>query len=246
MRKKKTPGTTSSENPGLSRPRRRRKPAQSSQPLPRDADGKPYDPDELMPGDEEDMENGENGREEYADDAVDANGEKIILDLAQLKRMTASELATLARDLKVENAAGMRKQDLIFQLLRATSARNGQMYANGVLEILPDGFGFLRSASYNYLWSPDDIYISPSQIRRFGLRKGDIVTGTVRPPKSGERYFALLKVETINEGDPQEARNKILFDNLTPLYPDERLKLETTREKLTTRFMDLLTPLGKG
>ena len=246
MRKKKTPGTTSSENPGLSRPRRRRKPAQSNQPLPRDADGKPYDPDELMPGDEEDMENGENGREEYADDAVDANGEKIILDLAQLKRMTASELATLARDLKVENAAGMRKQDLIFQLLRATSARNGQMYANGVLEILPDGFGFLRAPDSNYLPGPDDIYVSPSQVRRFGLRTGDVVSGLVRPPKSGERYFALLKVETINEGDPQEARNKILFDNLTPLYPDERLKLETTREKLTTRFMDLLTPLGKG
>ncbi|MCB2154521.1 transcription termination factor Rho [bacterium] len=245
MRKKKSTASSSAESSNTTRPRRRRKPAQPKQPLPRDADGKPYDPDELIPQEDEEIENGENGRDEEAA-GDDGDQEKIILDLAQLKRMTASELAKLARDLKVENAAGMRKQDLIFQLLRATSARNGQMYANGVLEILPDGFGFLRSASYNYLWSPDDIYVSPSQIRRFGLRKGDLVTGTVRPPKSGERYFALLKVETINEGDPQEARNKILFDNLTPLYPEERLKLETAKGKLTTRFMDLLTPLGKG
>ncbi len=223
--------------------RRRRRPSSpSNQPLPLDADGKPYDPDDVIGGisdeDYEDVgeENGEgNGSEE-----------KIILNLADLKRKTAAELSEMAQGMDVENAAAMRKQDLIFQILRATSKRNGHMYANGVLEILPDGFGFLRSASYNYLWSPDDIYVSPSQIRRFGLRKGDTITGTVRPPKDGERYFALLKVETINDTTPKAAREKILFDNLTPLYPDERLRLETTKGKLTTRFMDLLTPLGKG
>ncbi|CAN5404934.1 transcription termination factor Rho [soil metagenome] len=170
-----------------------------------------------------------------------------LVDLGQLKRMSMSELAKMAHDLGVDNAAGMRKQDLIFQILRMNANMDGGLRANGVLEILPDGgFGFLRSANYNYLWGPDDIYVSPSQIRRFGLRKGDTVVGSVRPPKEGEKYFALLKVERINEVDPQTAREKILFDNLTPLYPNQRLKMETIRKKLTTRVMDLLTPLGKG
>jgi transcription termination factor Rho len=169
-----------------------------------------------------------------------------IADLAQLKRMSMQELSRMAIDMGVDNAAGMRKQDLIFQILRHMNNEGG-LRANGVLEILPDGgFGFLRSASYNYLWGPDDIYVSPSQIRRFGLRKGDTIIGTVRPPKEGEKYFALLKVEKINDEDPQKAKEKILFDNLTPLYPNERLKLETEKKKLTTRVMDLLTPQGKG
>ncbi|MDX1972935.1 MAG: transcription termination factor Rho [Candidatus Sumerlaeia bacterium] len=168
------------------------------------------------------------------------------LDLSVLKSLTATELSHRAREMEVENATGMRKQDLIFQILRQASKRRVRMVANGVLEILSDGYGFLRSPSYNYLWSPDDIYVSPSQIRRFGLRKGDTITGTVRPPKEGERYFALLKVENINNTNPKKAREKILFDNLTPLYPAQRIKLETSKEKLTTRFMDLLTPLGKG
>jgi len=228
-------------------PRRRRKLGGSvgnRQPLPLDAEGNPYDPDELMPLDEDEEE------EEYplpsAEDEENGAEPRQILDLSSLKKMTVTELSKMARELNLDNAAGMRKQDLIFQILRATSSRNGQMMANGVLEILPDGFGFLRSASYNYLWSPDDIYISPSQIRRFGLRKGDTVTGSVRPPKEGERYFALLRVDTINGVDPQTARGKILFDNLTPLYPDRKLQLETVKKKLTTRMMDLLTPLGMG
>jgi hypothetical protein len=154
-----------------------------AQPLPLDNEGNPYDPDELLPLDEEEEE------EDYpaAAPAGSVNGADSgkVLDLSSLKRMTVTELSKMARELALDNAAGMRKQDLIFQILRATSSRNGQMMANGVLEILPDGFGFLRSASYNYLWSPDDIYVSPSQIRRFGLRKGDTVTGSVRPPKEG-------------------------------------------------------------
>jgi transcription termination factor Rho len=228
-------------------PRRRRKlggGVGNKQPLPLDAEGNPYDPDELLPLDEDEEE------DEYPLPSAqdDGNGAepRQILDLSSLKKMTVTELSKMARELNLDNAAGMRKQDLIFQILRATSSRNGQMMAHGVLEILPDGFGFLRSASYNYLWSPDDIYISPSQIRRFGLRKGDTVTGSVRPPKEGERYFALLRVDTINGVDPQTARGKILFDNLTPLYPDRKIKLETTKKKLTTRLMDLLTPLGMG
>ncbi|MDX2177546.1 MAG: transcription termination factor Rho [Candidatus Sumerlaeia bacterium] len=168
------------------------------------------------------------------------------MDLGQLKKMTMVELSTMAKEMGVENAASLRKQDLIFQILRHNTLKDGQLFAHGVLEILPDNFGFLRSASYNYLWGPDDIYVSPSQIRRFGLRKGDTVTGTVRPPKEGERYFALLKVETINGIDPQTARQKILFDNLTPLYPQQRIRLETDKKQMTTRVMDLLTPLGMG
>ncbi|MDK2973143.1 MAG: transcription termination factor Rho, partial [Candidatus Sumerlaeota bacterium] len=198
------------------------------------------------PATEEEAAGNSGDTAEQAPAEVDNSAFPEVLDLADLKRMTAAELSKMAQAMNVENAAGMRKQDLIFQILRATSSRNGQMIAHGVLEILSDGFGFLRSASYNYVWSPDDIYVSPSQIRRFGLRKGDTIIGAVRPPKPGERYFALLKVETINGEDPRAAREKILFDNLTPLYPDERLKLETVKTKMTTRFMDLLTPVGKG
>jgi transcription termination factor Rho len=148
--------------------------------------------------------------------------------------------------LDLPGASGLRKQDLIFKILQAQSEKEGHIFAEGVLEILPDGYGFLRSPDYNYLPGPDDIYVSPSQIRKFDLKTGDTISGQVRPPHEGEKYFALVKIEAVNFESPDEARNKILFDNLTPLYPQERLKLETTRENVSARVMDLLTPLGKG
>jgi len=169
-----------------------------------------------------------------------------IMNLSELKHKKINELAALARDLSVEGAAGMRKQELIFAILQAQVEKNGVIYGGGVLEILPDGFGFLRAPDYNYLPGPDDIYVSPSQIRRFNLRTGDTIAGQVRPPKEGERYFALLKVETVNFEDPSVARDKILFDNLTPLYPDERVRLETDPDNHSARVMDLMTPIGKG
>jgi transcription termination factor Rho len=155
-------------------------------------------------------------------------------------------LTKIARTLDLPGASGMRKQDLIFKILQAQSEKEGHIFAEGVLEILPDGYGFLRSPDYNYLPGPDDIYVSPSQIRKFDLKTGDTISGQVRPPHEGEKYFALVKIEAVNFESPDEARNKILFDNLTPLYPQERIKLETTRENLSARVMDLLTPLGKG
>jgi transcription termination factor Rho len=168
------------------------------------------------------------------------------MNLVELKKMKISELTNMAKDFSIEGAAGMPKQDLIFALLQAHSERNGLIYGEGVLEILPDGFGFLRAPDSNYLPGPDDIYISPSQIRRFNLRTGDTVSGQIRPPKDTERYFALLKVEQVNHEDPEIAREKILFDNLTPLYPNKRVKLETAHDNLSSRIMDLMTPLGKG
>ncbi len=169
-----------------------------------------------------------------------------VLNLKALKRAKVTELAQTARDFEVEGAVNMRKQEMIFAVLQAQAHRNGAILGEGVLEILPDGFGFLRSPDYNYLPGPDDIYISPSQIRKFNLRTGDTVSGLIRPPKEGERYFALLKVESINYEDPEKARDKILFDNLTPLYPSERIKLEYNHEDLTTRIIDLVAPIGKG
>jgi transcription termination factor Rho len=168
------------------------------------------------------------------------------MNLAQLKSMTISELQKFAKALAVEGVGGLKKQDLIFKCLEAQAQRNGLIFAEGVLEGLPDGFGFLRSANYNYLPGPDDIYVSPSQIRRFDLRTGDVVNGQVRPPKSGERYFALLRVEAINYEHPDMVKEKIFFDNLTPLYPNNRLRLETTPEETTMRIIDLLNPIGKG
>ncbi len=156
-----------------------------------------------------------------------------------------ASLTTIAKDLKLENASGLRKQELIFAILQAQTEKNGQIYGAGVLETLPDGFGFLRAPDYNYLPGPDDIYVSPSQIRRFNLRTGDTVAGQIRPPKEGERYFALLKVETVNFESPEEIRDKILFDNLTPLYPEEKINLEVAGD-MNTRVMDLVTPIGKG
>jgi transcription termination factor Rho len=168
------------------------------------------------------------------------------MNLSELKHKKINELAALARDLNVEGASGLRKQELIFAILQAQVEKNGVIFGGGVLEILPDGFGFLRAPDYNYLPGPDDIYVSPSQIRRFNLRTGDTVAGQIRPPKEGERYFALLKVEGVNFEDPSVAREKILFDNLTPLYPDERLCLETDTDNYSARVMDLMTPIGMG
>lgn len=171
--------------------------------------------------------------------------ERANLSSKNLKSMKIEDLTALALKLKIENAAGLRRQDMVFEILKR-AARLNDIYGNGVLEILPDGYGFLRSPDYNYLPGPDDIYVSPSQIRRFGLRTGDTVTGTVRPPKEGERYFALLKVENLNHESPEKAHNKLLFDNLTPLYPQVRLKLEGAPNEYTTRVVDLMSPLGKG
>ena len=168
------------------------------------------------------------------------------MNIVELKEMTISELSEVAKKLNVNGAGGLRKQELIFKVLEAQTEKNGLIFGEGVLEILPDGFGFLRAPSYNYLPGPDDIYVSPSQIRRFDLHTGDTISGQVRPPKESERYFALLKVEAINFENPEQAKDKILFDNLTPLYPDERIHLETKEGDVSTRIMDLLTPIGKG
>jgi len=168
------------------------------------------------------------------------------LDLVELKDMSIQNLNTIAKDLGVQGFAGLRKQELIFKILQVQAEKSGLIFSEGVLECLPDGFGFLRAPEYNYLPGPDDVYVSPSQIRRFDLRTGDTVSGQIRPPKEGERYFALIKVDAINFEPPEEARNKIFFDNLTPLYPQSRLKMETVRDNFSGRVMDLLTPIGKG
>ena len=168
------------------------------------------------------------------------------MNLKELKNSKISELNKLAKKLHVQGAGGMRKSELIFALLQAQTEKDGHIYGEGVLEILPDGFGFLRSPDYNYLPGPDDIYVSPSQIRRFNLKTGDTISGQVRPPKEGERYFAMLKVEVVNFEDPEVARDKILFDNLTPLYPDEKFNLEYDQKNMSTRIIDLLVPVGKG
>ncbi|MCW5960155.1 MAG: transcription termination factor Rho [Pyrinomonadaceae bacterium] len=168
------------------------------------------------------------------------------LDLAELKEMSISELTQVAKEMEVEGASGMRKQELIFKVLAAQTEKSGLIFSQGVLETLPDGFGFLRAPEYNYLPGPDDIYVSPSQIRKFDLRTGDTVSGQIRPPKEGERYFALIKVEAINFEAPEQAREKIFFDNLTPLYPDEMLKMEIAPDKISARVIDLVTPIGKG
>ncbi|MEK6656873.1 MAG: transcription termination factor Rho, partial [Nitrospirota bacterium] len=168
------------------------------------------------------------------------------MNLVDLKEKNIEELTQVAKELKVEGAASLRRQELIFAILQAQSDKNGVIYGEGVLETLPDGFGFLRAPDYNYLPGPDDIYVSPSQIRRFNMRTGDTVSGQIRPPKESERYFALLKVEKINFEDPEVARDKILFDNLTPIFPDEKLKLEYDQKDMSTRVMELITPIGKG
>ena len=168
------------------------------------------------------------------------------MDLTELKELSIPKLTQVAKQLNLPGAGTMRKHELIFRILQAQTEKNGLIFAEGVLETLPDGFGFLRSPDYNYLPWPDDVYVSPSQIRRFDLRTGDTISGQVRPPKEGENYFALVKIEAINFESPEEARNRIFFDNLTPLYPQERVRLETAKDSLSGRVMDLLTPLGKG
>ncbi len=168
------------------------------------------------------------------------------MNLVELKGKSIAELTGMADELKVEGVSGMRKQELIFAILQAQTEKNGMIFGEGVLEILPDGFGFLRAPDYNYLPGPDDIYVSPSQIRRFNIRTGDTVSGQIRPPKEGERYFALLKVDAINYEDPEISRTKILFDNLTPYYPEKKIKLEHSPTDYTTRAMDLVTPIGMG
>src|SRR5690349_18966413 len=168
------------------------------------------------------------------------------ISLAELKEKNITDLAKIAKELNIPGASGMRKQELIFQILRAQTEKNGLIFSQGVLECLPDGFGFLRSPEYSYLPGPDDIYVSPSQIRKFDLRTGDTISGQVRPPKEGERYFALIKVEVINLEPPEKVRDRVIFDNLTPVYPDTRIKLEHGASDLSARTMDLLTPIGKG
>ena len=169
------------------------------------------------------------------------------MNVNELKTMKVSELQKIAKDMKIDNLSGLKKQDLIMKLMETESQKDGLVFGEGVLEILPDGFGFLRSPNYNYLPGPDDIYVSPSQIRKFDLRTGDMIAGQIRPPKEGEKYFALLKVGTINSEDPEKIKDKIFFDNLTPLYPEHKINLETKdKENVSMRVMDLFTPLGKG
>jgi transcription termination factor Rho len=169
-----------------------------------------------------------------------------IMNLSEMKKRSMNELMQLAAEYEVENPSNLRKQELIFAILQACSLQNGNIYGEGVLEILPDGFGFLRSPMYNYMPGPDDIYVSPSQIRRFGLRKGDVVSGQIRPPKEGERYFALLRVQQVGFDRPEQSKRLVLFDNLTPVYPDERFVIENGAENCSSRIIDLLTPIGKG
>jgi transcription termination factor Rho len=168
------------------------------------------------------------------------------ISISELKEKTIDELTDVAKGLSVEGASGMRKQDLIFAILQAQTEKTGNVFSAGVLEILPDGFGFLRSPDYSYLPGPDDIYVSPSQIRRFNLRTGDLVSGQIRPPKESERYFALLKVEAINHESPDENVKRPLFDNLIPYYPTERIKLEYASKDYSTRIMELIAPIGMG
>lgn len=179
-------------------------------------------------------------------ETLPANPSGKTLNIEELKEMKMAELSHTAQDLGVSGVSALKKHDLIFRILQAQAEKEGLMFGSGVLEILQEGFGFLRSSKYNYLPCPDDIYISPSQIRRFDLKTGDTVSGHIRPPKEGEKYFALLKVEAVNLENPEKCKDKILFDNLTPLYPHERLKLETTPNEVSMRVMDLLTPIGKG
>ncbi|MGD0922013.1 MAG: transcription termination factor Rho [Terriglobia bacterium] len=185
-------------------------------------------------------------QDEVPDERILEVKEGEVLDIAKLKEMNIATLTQVAKDLNVVGATSLRKQELIFKILQAQTEKNGLIFSEGVLECLPDGFGFLRAPDYNYLPGPDDIYVSPSQIRKFDLRTGDTISGQIRPPKDGERYFALIKVEAINFEPPDEARNKIFFDNLTPLYPQERIRLETIKDNVSARVLDLLTPIGKG
>ncbi len=199
-----------------------------------------------MEDDRESRSGAEAGTEDVAEKLPRGESKTKALNIAELKEMNISALAKVAKDLGVAGATGMRKQELIFKILQAQTEQSGLIFSEGVLECLPDGFGFLRAPEYNYLPGPDDIYVSPSQIRKFDLRTGDTISGQIRPPKEGERYFALIKVEAVNFEPPEAARERIFFDNLTPLYPQDRIRLETTKDNLAARVMDLMTPIGKG
>jgi transcription termination factor Rho len=198
------------------------------------------------PADEAPAANTDNGAALPSSAAAPPASERPRLNITDLKDMSITKLTQIAKDLSVEGAGGLRKQDLIFQILKAQAEQSGFIFSEGVLETLPDGFGFLRAPDYSYLPGPDDIYVSPSQIRKFDLHTGDTVSGQVRPPKEGERYFALVKVEAVNFEPPDRSRDKLFFENLTPLYPQQALKLETTPDNLSGRVMDLMTPIGKG
>jgi transcription termination factor Rho len=208
---------------------------------------RPRGPEDSVPRDPESSPSGADVLEATAVAEVEevADGSKVI-DLNSLYQMSSQDLGAAAKQVGVDGASSMRKQELIFEIMKAHSEQSGLVFAEGVLQILQDGYGFLRHPDYNYLPGPDDIYVSPSQIKRFGLITGDTVSGQVRPPKADENYFALIKVLAVNFDDPDKIRERILFDNLTPLYPDEQLKLETVPENLSGRIMDLLTPIGKG
>jgi transcription termination factor Rho len=232
------------------------RPAEAKAVEPRSADGKPAEtapvpPANVEPAPQSQQDTSGNlGHHPHAPrrskGAQNVKNGATTLDLVELKDMSIQKLNQVAKDMGVQGAAGLRKQELIFKILQTQAEKSGLIFSEGVLECLPDGFGFLRAPEYNYLPGPDDVYVSPSQIRRFDLRTGDTISGQIRPPKEGERYFALIKVDAINFEPPEESRNKIFFDNLTPLYPNGRLKLETTRENFSGRVMDLLTPIGKG
>ncbi|MBN1531247.1 MAG: Rho termination factor N-terminal domain-containing protein, partial [Spirochaetes bacterium] len=189
--------------------------------------------------------NGSNGSNNKQGGETSRNSENWI-DLGELKEKKISELANIGRDLGVERISGLKKQDLILEILKAQTEQKGLIFSSGVLEILSDGYGFLRSPNYNYLPGPDDIYVSPSQIRLFGLKTGDTIAGQIRPPKDNERFFALLRIEAVNFEDPDHLQHRVLFDNLTPLYPDERINLETTGENVEMRIVNIMTPQGKG
>ena len=178
--------------------------------------------------------------------ATQQRGQGAVMDIAALKNKKIEELLKTATELKIANTSGLRKQELIFEILEAQTKKNGVIFSEGVLQILPEGYGFLRSPDYNYLPGPDDIYVSPSQIKKFDLRTGDTVSGQIRPPKDTERYFALLRVEAVNYENPEIAKTKTLFDNLTPLYPEEQVNIETEAEEISCRIINLLSPIGKG
>jgi transcription termination factor Rho len=223
------------------------KPPEAKPAEPKPADAKPADPAAAVPVPPAEQSQSHPGQQRRkAQGAQNVKNGTPTLDLVELKDMSIQKLNQVAKDMGIGGAAGLRKQELIFKILQTQAEKSGLIFSEGVLECLPDGFGFLRAPEYNYLPGPDDVYVSPSQIRRFDLRTGDTISGQIRPPKEGERYFALIKVDAINFEPPEEARNKIFFDNLTPLYPNERLKLETTKDNFSGRVMDLLAPIGKG
>jgi transcription termination factor Rho len=222
---------------------------------PRNAEPRPAEPRNAEPRSVEprpaEARHGDRAAERHGDrerpaERPEKANDPTVVDLAALKDMSVAELTHLAKDLEVPNATGMRKQELIFEILRARTEKSGLIFSEGVLEVLPDGYGFLRAPDYNYLAGPDDVYVSPSQIRKFDLHTGDTVSGQIRPPKEGERYFALIKVEAVNFEPPEKVREKVFFENLTALYPQTKVRLETAADNVSARVLDLMTPVGKG